>query len=264
MTCRFLGDSTNFNDTFATSKDLNKAFEVDSIFSRRDNDREPMNQWSSASEPSTLAKMESLLQKTFSRFAPITDAYNRKVKEVIGEIGKDISSLISGGETMSPNSMNLRQKKASNLIQDSPAVDPFDDISISDNEFPFLMTIEDLLSTDLRSAHILVNNSPRIHIACGNWAKQTPTLSRAGKSAAYAGLNWKFPVFAHSHVHISVWSGNALIGNGHVKPHDLLKVVADSDGVLEVSQQPYLMSFQSLLIHSTSYFCLTIMYQLVK
>ena len=85
-------------------------------------------------------------------------------------------------------------------------------------------------ANDLRSAHLLVKNSPSVRVVCGTVSATTKEVPRAGSSAIWSGLT--MVVFLHeaASVRVSVFSKTVCIGFHTLECAQILDCTPDLGG----------------------------------
>jgi hypothetical protein len=106
----------------------------------------------------------------------------------------------------------------------------YDSRSITAESYPFRFTVTDIIANDLKSAHLLVKNSPSVRIVCGTMSASTKEVPRAGASAIWAGLSAVVFLQANSSVRVSVFSKDVCIGYQTVDCAHILDCTPDVGG----------------------------------
>ncbi|KAJ1436856.1 hypothetical protein B484DRAFT_416735, partial [Ochromonadaceae sp. CCMP2298] len=96
--------------------------------------------------------------------------------------------------------------------------------------YPCRLTVTDIIANDMKSVHLLSQNSPTINFACGTSAVSTTEIPRAGSSAIWTGMNLVVNVSDKSAVRLAAWSKNACIGSNTMSSSALMDCAPDSTG----------------------------------
>jgi hypothetical protein len=105
-----------------------------------------------------------------------------------------------------------------------------DSRSIVDGDYPFRFTVTDIVANDLKSAHLLVKNSPSVCIVCGTMSATTKEIPRSGASAIWAGLTAVVFLHPNSSVRFSVFSKSVCIGSHTMECRTILDCTPDLSG----------------------------------
>ena len=96
------------------------------------------------------------------------------------------------------------------------------------------LTIMEIDSFELRSAHAFSQNSPFVSVSCGKFTDTTKEITSGGSTAYWTNLQWTFRMKDDTSIRLLVGSKDKTIGTGTVLPQTVFSTQPDAKGLCKV------------------------------